>query len=163
MSDLGLLSSARMPSGRGVRCICELLDGSFVSGSYDQKIHRWNEEGKVHQTFIGHMGYVNQVMELKPDVMVSSGKDAIIMWTVSTGERCRIFTIWGEEDEHILVKLEAGMFVSGSSPDGKIRIWTEGGECTQTINTGYSIDRITRLRDGSIVTATDNRIEVRKS
>eukprot|EP01102_Stenamoeba_stenopodia_P008581 TRINITY_DN2482_c0_g1_i1.p1 TRINITY_DN2482_c0_g1~~TRINITY_DN2482_c0_g1_i1.p1 ORF type:complete len:464 (+),score=88.60 TRINITY_DN2482_c0_g1_i1:125-1516(+) len=52
------------------------------------------------------------------------------------------------------------MFATVSSTDGKLRVWSEEGECIQTIETGqYAIDAMTRIQDGSVVTANGDRIE----
>jgi len=67
-----------------IRTICELTDGSFVSGSKASDLERWNRSGTVLQTF-DHLG-VLKVIELRSDVIVSATDTNLKVWRVSTGE-----------------------------------------------------------------------------
>jgi len=71
IDDLKCISSFGVHS-RAVVCICELSDGSFVSGFRDSTIKRWNEKGIVLQTFSGHSEAVVKVIELRSDIIVAS-------------------------------------------------------------------------------------------
>jgi len=73
-NDLAVISSFKLHS-RAVRCLYELSDGLFVSGSDDAMVKRWDENGTVLQTFSGHSRGVIRLMELNSDVVVASSVD----------------------------------------------------------------------------------------
>jgi len=90
LNDLRVVvSSFKLPANG---TICELTDGSFVSGSYKDRLKRWDIDGTVLQTF-DHSG-VAQVIELKNDIIVSGTADSVKMWRVSTGECLQVSTYW---------------------------------------------------------------------
>jgi len=159
LSDLGLLSSFKMHS-REIFSICELEDGSFVSGSHDKLLKRWDETGRVVQTFSGHSHWIYKVIELKNDIIVSASEDKTVkMWRVSSGECVR--TLTQSHRVYGLVKLNDRMFVSGSRKDKSMVVWDHHGFCIETHKAGSFITAMTRLRDGSIVTADPLLIEIR--
>jgi len=87
LNDLEVISAFSVPA----RCtICELTDGSFVSGSYEHHMKRWDIHGTVLQTF-DHSG-VKHVIELKSDIIVSGTSDSVKVWKVSTGECLQVST-----------------------------------------------------------------------
>ena len=53
-----------------------------------------------------------------------------------------------------------GVFVSGSDLDRRIEVWDEKGDSIETHISG--VTAMTRLRDGSIVIANNNQIEIRQ-
>jgi len=148
-------------SAGAVWCICELEDGSFVSGSYGT-MKRWDVNGTVLQTFCGpiagHHAFLI-VMELSSDIIVAlSTNNTLTIWKLSTGKL--LLTI---PTVHIrgIVKLSDDKFVTGSV-DTTIRVWNAmTGQCIETVSTDRPINAITRVGD-SIVTASWDRIEVRK-
>ena len=79
---------------RQLRVSASCEDGSFVSAAW-KTMKRWDEKGTVLQTFSGHSNYINRVIELNRDVIVSAqSKDTTVkMWKVSTGECLRTLTL----------------------------------------------------------------------
>ena len=57
--------------------------------------------------------------------------------------------------------MKDGVFASGSW-DKRIVVWDEKGDCIETHQSKSGITAMTRLRDGSIVTADRNLIEIRQ-
>ena len=159
LSDFGVLSSFLLHDDNvAVESICELQDGSFVSAAWNT-VKRWDEEGTVLQTFFH--SFVNIVIELNRDVIVSAGADDTVnMWKVSTGECLRTLTF---HSQHVvgLAKVKDGVFASGSY-DGMIVVWDEKGECIETHQSKSNVHAMTRLRDGSIVSADSDLIEIRQ-
>jgi len=164
VNDLGLLSSHRIhqeTSSKAVFCVCELVDGSFVSGSADKTLKNWDETGKLLQSFVGHSQRINRVIELKRDVIVSASEDFLVkIWRVSTGECINTLTAHSSS-VYGLEKVKGGMFVSGSLTDGIIALWDANGVCVETIRTGNRIRSMTTLRDGSLVTGDYKLMEIR--
>jgi len=157
-SDLSLLRSFKMHSS-AVICICELRDGSFATASFDKKLKRWSEEGQELQTFTGHRAWVNQVVETKPNTIISASEDSTVkIWIVSPQVCLQTLSIPCSG----LVYFEVGMFATASW-DGKIRVWSDDGELIEVIDTGNTISTMRRLRDGSIITAASkNRLGIRR-
>jgi len=151
--DLGVvICSFKVHSAR-VWSICELEDGSFVSGSSDRTIKRWDGDGRLVETISGiHSSSITRVMELKSDVIVALSRDILVsIWKVSTGELLHELRLHSNSVRG-LEKLSENKFVT-SSLDHTIRVWNAiDGKCIETITTDYPIEAITRVRD-SIVTA----------
>jgi len=138
-SDLSLLSIIR--TGRG-DCCCELKDGSFVSDS-ETELVRWNVKGSVIQTFSGHFHYIHNVIELNDsDILVSSTRNDVRMWDVSTGECLRILDVKRE-----IIKLSRGRFVTWERQSSVIRVWNEQGEVIDAIPSEVCTTAIVRVRD----------------
>jgi len=157
MCDLEVISSINIK--HDVLSTCELEDGTFVSAA-DTMLRRWDVTGTVLQTFSGHSHYINRVVELMRDLIVSASDDFTIrMWKVSTGECLRrlTHTYWVRG----LEKVRDRMFVSGSG-DGKIVVWDENGSRIETYRTSSDVTAMTRLRDGSLIIADKNFIEIRR-
>jgi len=133
--DLGLINSFRRHEFEECCCCCELEDGSFVSGG-TAKILRWDEEGRLLQTFTGHDEYTSiftMIIELSSGVIVSivscSEDVTLKIWDVSTGLCLRTLDIHGDA---ILVKLSRDRFLSWGH-EGTLRVWNERGDCNETI------------------------------
>ena len=158
MSDLDVLSSFNMHGYEVVRSICELDDGSFVSAA-DTTMKRWDEKGRVLRTFSGHSDGTLRLIELNKDVIVSAGCNAKV--SVWKGECLRVLTL--HSDVHVggLEKVNDDVFVSGSV-DGMIVVWNEKGDRIEVHQSKSGITAMTRLRDGSIVTAERSLIEIRQ-
>jgi len=167
LSDLELVSSFEIHAGTApqswIKCICELKDGTFVSGAADNKLKRWDSKGgNVLQTFTGHSAAINKVISLKSNLIVSaSGDKSIKIWSVSSGD-C-LHTLNSQHTDYVygLVKLKNGHFASGSK-DKTIVVWDHNGACIATYHTDCSIRAMTTLEDGSIATANNSLIEIRK-
>jgi len=155
--DLGVISTFRQNYG-AVTTICELADGSFVSGSNGTKLRRFDENGTVLQIFSEYMNMITKVMELDSDTIIAACSDATVgIWKLSTGQL--IHKIRGSVQG--LIKLSDDRFVTGSS-DKMIQVWNgTKGECIEAISTCNRINAITRIGD-SIVTANPDRMEVRR-
>jgi len=163
-SDLRFIQSFQPHCG-AVTCICELSDGSLVSGSEDTYVCRWSEDGKA-TNFSGHSKSISAIIELKEGVIVSAAADnSFKMWNVSTGECLRTVTLpWFptgpfQPIQPRLVALPLERFASGAQ-DGVIRVWDANGESLQTIQTAYRIDAMMRL-GYAIVTTSKHQIEIR--
>jgi len=142
-----------------VYCICQLEDGSFVSGSY-KELSRWSENGTVLQTFNhSQRQRVRQVIGMNGGaVIVSAADDILKVWDVATGELLCTLSDHGNEVVG-LIKLSEDMFISGSR-DKTMRVWYEN-KCIETIHTEEAILAMTRLGD-FIVTDHTGRLEVRR-
>jgi len=150
--DLALVTTFSIHSRQPVSCFCELEDGSFVSCAAE-KMKRWHENGRVLQTFSGHPNGINRVIELNRDVIVSaSGGNELKMWNVSTGECLRSLN---QHHRGIitsrLMKLSRNKFVSWES-DGSLRVWSNEGDCIETIPTGETITAIARVGNHIVTT-----------
>jgi len=164
-SKLQLESSYHHHFRGAVTCICELSDGSFVSGGEDRYIYQWGN-GRVTE-FEGHSWTITSLIELKEDVIVSASADNILkFWRVSTVKCCKTVTLplfaAGPSYQSIrpqLVHLPMEMFATASH-DGVIRVWNIRGECVQSIETSYPIDAVMRVGQ-MIVTASRQLIEIR--
>ena len=122
---------------------------------------RWDEKGTVLQTFSGHSDFIRKVIELNRDTIVSASNDTTVkMWKVSTGECLRTLTLHSKR-VYGLEKVKDGVFVSGSL-DKRIVVWDEKGESIETHESAGEIEAMTILREGSIVTANRNKIEIRQ-
>ena len=101
------------------------------------------------------------MIELNRDVIVSASDDTTVkMWKVSTGECLRTLTLHSDS-VFGLEKVKDGVFASGSL-DRRIVVWDEKGDCIETHESKSKIEAMTRLRDGSIVTADTILIEIRQ-
>ena len=160
VSDLGVISSFSKIHYESVYCICELDDDSFVSAAYIT-MKRWDVDGRVLQTFSGHSKTINRVIELNKDVIVSASDDTTVkMWKVSTGECLRTLTLHSNSVIG-LEKVSDGVFASGYWGGG-IVVWDERGDFIETHQSKSGLRLMTRLRDGSIVTADRKVIEIRQ-
>jgi len=160
-NDLGLVSSFPFHT-EAVTCIHELEDGSFVSGSLDGVLKRWNKEGVVLRSYAGVFGGVWGVVQLPNDVLVVASFDrALKVLQLTTGECLRSVsfsrTISG------LVKLSSHQFASASS-DGTIKVWNENVELLETMRSNHKdpIWAMTRLRDTVATFTTTGLIEIRQ-
>jgi len=175
---LGLIFVVNTHAREVVFCIRELEDGSFVSTSCDKTMKRWNDKGEVLQVFSGHVNSVLTATQMTSDTIVSSGDRTLKLWKLSTGEclstiKAHVESIPG------LFKLSKDKIVSAST-DKTIRVWdvrcdviqfshdtltiliSNRGGCIETIRTGYSVQAMIRLRNGSIVTVSPTLLEVRQ-
>jgi len=161
VSDFWTINVFSLHTG-AVPCICELEDGSFVSGSNDNTLKRWSEDGTVIRTFSGHSNLIWKVIELKRGVVVSGSWDkSLKIWRVSTGECLHTLTLHCQRVQ-TLMKLSEDVFISGSF-DKTVRVWNgEIGHCIQTIQAGYSIQSMIMLRDGSLLIGSHKRFEIRR-
>jgi len=149
--DLVLVSTFSIHRGHTVSCFCELEDGSFVTSAAEM-MERWNENGRVLQTFSGHRNGINRVIELNRDVIVSAAGNELKMWNVSTGECLRILLQHHREViASRLMKLSRNKFVSWGS-DGSLRVWSNEGYLIETIPTGETITAIARVGNHIVTT-----------
>jgi len=163
LSDLCLISGTSridLDSLATLRCICELSDGTFVSGG-GWPLRRW-DRSRLLETLRGHSGIITRVIELQSNVIVTASEDTtIIIWEGSAGNTCLRNVLRGHSGEvNGLEKLSEGDFMS-SSTDQTIRVWSSSGSCIKTIQTNYKITAMTTLRNGSVVIAYEHLIEVR--
>jgi len=157
-SDLELISSFELHSDI-ITCVCELDAGTFATASV-HTIKRWNQDGTMLQTFMGHIDWVKRLIEVKPYILVSLESNYTLkVWNVYTG-KC-LHTI-ETKTESELIKLERGTFAT-SSWKGGITVWSDEGERLQTIKTDKEIEAMGQLRDGSVFTANSRGLlEIRK-
>jgi len=153
-SNLDLISSFKCHT-RSVLCLCELEDGSFVSGSEDKTLKRWNSEGTVLQSFAGHSSPVRHVIELNNNTIVSGTDDFLKIFQVSSG-RCTHTLTPHSSFLSGLVKLSKDKFVSGSY-DKTIRMWNNRGDPLETVRAEHDIEKMLRLGD-MLVTANTVRV-----
>jgi len=166
LSDFSVITSLPSPDkpkNYNILCICELEDGSFVSGAYGRlwrcKVEAESESIQVIQDFRGHSDWIIQVIELKRDVIVSASFDRTLrIWKVSTGECLHRLTLH-TKGIYGLVKLSEDKFVSVSA-DSTMRVWDDSGRCIETITTEHCILRMTRVNDLLITLDSTNSFQV---
>jgi len=109
-----------------VMSLCELSDGTFVSGSFSSHIKRWTDAGTTLQTFSsGHEEPATTIIELNSDnhiiVSVTATTLKIKMWDILSGACLHVLTtlqpIVG------LVKLMEGHFAIGT--EKSINVYNE--------------------------------------
>jgi len=158
ISDLSVITTFRLHDNT-VTCMCELDDGTFVTGSADNTMKRWNDQKETLQSFSKHPEVVMTVMKLNRDVIVSTSCNTVYIWAVSTGECLHTLTLHTEL-VFGLVKLSIDMFVTGSW-DKTLRVWSDSGVCVETIESEHEIMAMARVGD-VIVTSNANTMEIRK-
>jgi len=162
-SDLSLVSSLHIHTNI-VKDVCELEDGTFLSGSYDKTLKRWDETGKVLQSLSGHTQPIWRVMELKSDIAVSASMDYTAMvWRISTAEHLRTLTIHNAYVYGVENLPSRNKFVTGSW-DKSLRVWDSVTEnCIEVIQLQQRVQATITLRDGSIVIANNDLLEIRRT
>jgi len=174
LSDLALINIFEIysASSTAVHPICELVDegGSVVFvGSGDGKLLRWDSTGKLTGTFssAGPMhSWIEGLIESKRGTVVSASGGCLEIWRVVTGE-CLLSKEINAGRLVGLEKVKDGIVVCAYLPfyswrGPKIRVWDDKGNNIQSIDTDYQIQAMTRLRDGSLVTASEKRLEIRQ-
>jgi len=136
-----------------VSALCELSDGSFVSGADDQALLRWDEDGTVLQTLCADLNGVQRVIELNPNVFVSAADEdqTLRLWNVSSGECFCESTADCFIDG--LVRLSDHRFATTTRRDRWIQVWSEQGDCINS-TFGRCIRDVTSmlaLRDSSLL------------
>jgi len=157
LSDLRIVTSFRAHSNM-TSCLCELEDGSIVSGAVGGELRRWDTSGRLLQAFLG--GHtIHQVIEWKHNVILSgSGDCSIKLWNATSGDCLRTMTVPSSLGIYGLIPLSRDKFVSGSS-DGVIRVWDERGRCIETIRSRTPITLMIRVGE-AIVTGSQDTLEV---
>jgi len=162
ISDFDVISSFNLHHPASVLCVCELQDGSFVTGSDQADLKRWSEDGTVLQTFIAHTDFIEQVIESRPNTIVIYQTNGVIVWDVSTGNRLHDFGLSNDNYIKTMTKLAPGLFAIAEMWSSRLQVWMEEGELVQTVDTGCRINAMTRLKDGSVVTTDGKRLEIRQ-
>jgi len=147
-----------------VYALCELsTDGTFVSGARDSLV-RWNRRsGTILRSFSSYAllsGVTNDIVELTSDNIVSSTSTAIQIWRVSTGVCLHVIAL-PVYHQVGLTKLFAGHFISVAFDS--YSVYNESGQCVERHPTKDRTNSIARLKDGSILFASDMRLEIRRS
>jgi len=170
MSDLSLISSFKIHSAE-VKSVCELEDGSFVSGSEDGVVKMWDNNGIVLQFFCGHSGGIYKVIKINSDTIVSASSDLTAkIWKVSTGECLHTLSFDDPLPGFELETISEDAFVSAHqrATGPVVRAWNDKGDLisivTQKPQNDITLisDVIVRLRDGSIVVANKYQLGIRK-
>jgi len=166
LCDLALLSYFQMHSG-AVLCLCELVDGSFVSGSTDKVLVNWHHEsGALLRVFNEHKNSISRVIEVKKGIVASGSADKTVkLWDMSIVlDRSSIKSCIHSAAITGLEKVNDRFLVSGTH-DGKMLVWDlmdDNGSWKETHQCDGRISAMTSLRGGSIVTVdANNRIEIR--
>ena len=138
-----------------VRTLQVLPDGKIVSGSTDNTIIIWNEDGTKDKTLKGHTGWV-WTLQVLPDGKIVSGSNdnTIIIWN-EDGTKDK--TLEGHKGwVNTLQVLPDGRIVSGSD-DNTIIIWNEDGTKDKTLE-GHKgwVNTLQVLPDGRIVSGSDD-------
>jgi len=159
-NDLRVISLFEIHPRYIVRSICELDDGTFVSGSDEKTVKRWNSTGEVLQEFSELSTGIRKVIQLNSDVIIAAALFTSMMWRLSTGQPLREVTLHSGAI-YGMVKLSDDKFATGDS-DRKIRVWNETQrECIEAVSTNYNLQAMIRVRD-TIVTANREQIEARR-
>jgi len=137
-------------------------DGSFISGSGDRTMKRWNgENGIVLQTFSENRNAIMRIIQLKSDVIVSGSLNKQLkMWKVSSGKCTRTMSLHSNQ-LYGLVKVSDGLFAS-AAVDNTLRLWNERGECIETIETQVQNPTAMTIIGDALVIANRYRFEIRK-
>jgi len=141
----------------------QLEDGSFVSGSL--KILRWDDRGRVLQTFSAEFLVLQQMIELNSDLIVTSTLSQmnpahfrLMVWRVASGQCIQTFAC--EHYHADLVKLSDDLFVSADYGH-KIKVWSvKEGKLIETFDTLDRPTAMAKLKNGSIVLVGDSRFIV---
>jgi len=159
--DMIRISSFRAHREHGaIECVCELTDGTFLSGSYGMS--RWDKKGTRLQEFEGFSEYITDLIELKNDVIVSaSGDKTLRMWQVTT-EECLWAVRLHNRSIDRLVKLSKYNFIGSSQWENTFQVWNHKGVCIESIETISDITSITRLKDSIVTVHQCSSIEIRK-
>jgi len=80
--------SSFKPHLRLIYCLCELEDGSFVSGSADYTMKRWDAKGDILQNYSGFSSWIYRLTELNKDTFVSSSANGEINIWNPTQNQC---------------------------------------------------------------------------
>jgi len=168
-SDLTLESTFRR-HWAAINCICELTsDGSFVTGSNDGTLVRWNPRtgGSLIQVFSGHADPVCRVVELRHNIFVSATRrhSTIESWDLSTGGRLKTWTSHSSDLCGLeTVSSEEGDVLVSVSVDRTMRVWSERGDLLQSLELIRKPMAMTKLpaRGDSIVTVDSQCMEVRR-
>ncbi len=108
----------------GVTALCVLGDGTFLSGSWDNKILQWDiKSGICIRIFKGHVAGVTSLCALDDGTFLSGSKDASIrQWDFKTGSCLKTFE--GHSGVvRALCALDDGSFLSASEDDETICQW----------------------------------------
>jgi len=144
-----------------ITCLFEMDDGSFVSGSFDKALKRWNDKGEVLQSFPRHSSCILGAIHLRDNIFVSASADDGLRLLkddrlVTTCTEPIGPTVCG------LVKLSDEMFVTASR-NKVMRVWNDTGVCVETINHNHRESlALLRLRNGSLVTMSRTLLEIRR-
>jgi len=152
-----------------VTCICDLGDGSLLSGSRDATLKRWilsdagfDRTSSEITTFVGHTMPITGVKKLYPRsycnsettmVAASTSLDSDIrLWDLNTSGCIRVLKGHVSWVVGTVVQLpEGGPLVTGSW-DRTIRVWDPiTGDCASTFRVPGAMNYLTQLRNGSIV------------
>jgi len=150
---------------RSVLTMCELSNGTVVSGSMDSSVKGWNMDTKrCIKVFNGHWGAVYSVVELIPSTTIATASVdyTIRIWNVKTAQCLRKME---EHKRHVigLVKMWDGRLVSGSMNES-LQVWNADGECVSTLHVpGCRVTSVALLKNGSIVFGGSGHIEVRET
>jgi len=164
LGDLSVITSFTLQINpeerRTTNCICELEDGTFVSGSWKiLKRRRAEPRSDSTQVFEGHSDWVDDVTELKRDVIVSASVDRTIkIWRVSTGQ-CLYTLELHTRSIMGLVRLSDDIFVSASW-DYTIRVWDSSGRCLDRIKSKHRFNAVTMINEGLITANAIGQFQV---
>jgi len=122
-----------------VKCLCELSDGTIVSGSKDI-INRWNlDSGECVGRFTGFSSIVRVVRDMNDRKTIASLEDrAIRIWDLLTENCLRRLIVQNESPWGRYYPIPIGLvtldgtLVSGYG-DGSIRVWNSEGKCLRTL------------------------------
>jgi len=110
------------------------------------------------KTFTGHTKFVQEVVESRPNIIISGSRDDTVrIWNVSSQECLHILRAQNDG----MVSFEAGLFAT-TSCECNIRVWSDDGDLIETIETKDRCWMLKRLRDGSIVTADCTSLDIRR-
>jgi len=157
--------------------LCELRDGTFVSGDQSGNLKRWKNdkeggEEKVFQHFNGHGKRINQVIELRNDVILSASNDRKVMvWKIPPEEESSLCSPVLFPLIHIsrvfgVVRLSEERFASVVEQSIRVHDFNEKARAegapleVEHITTRVAMSAARRLRDGSILVASNSRFEI---
>eukprot|EP01102_Stenamoeba_stenopodia_P000590 TRINITY_DN10575_c0_g1_i1.p1 TRINITY_DN10575_c0_g1~~TRINITY_DN10575_c0_g1_i1.p1 ORF type:complete len:326 (-),score=15.09 TRINITY_DN10575_c0_g1_i1:98-1075(-) len=141
--------------------IIELEDGTIVSCSWDQTIHRWNQNGRLINSFNGHSNNVSCVVQINEDAIASSSWDNTIkIWNIQTSE-C-IKTITNASQAWCLVRRrDKSTWLSGLSSSEVIQFWTSDDySLIRSFGTNACVKSLCELTNGNLVVGSLSRIDV---
>jgi len=135
-----------------IMALCELSDGTFVSGGGDSLLKQWNMKTRnCIMTFNGHWQCVNAIIELRNKTIASCSADSTIcIWKVETGKRLKVLE-QSDRTKTVYSLVEMSDQTLLSLHPYYIHVWDDKGDCVSVHLLGFSAVSLSLLENGSIV------------
>jgi WD40 repeat protein/serine/threonine protein kinase len=143
-----------------VYALAVLPNGRFISGSRDNSIKMWNQQGQCIKTLTDHHYWVGALAVLPNGRFISGSYDKTIKLWDAQGKCLNTLT---EHCDHVvaLAVLPDGRFISGSA-DRTIKLWDQQGKCLNTLTEHkFGVAALAVFPDGRFISGSwDNSIKL---